>query len=100
MRPHYATVIKAIENTYMLVDLWNFVKSGLIHQRRINFLFRGNNHPIRSCTTSGISTIKTSQEKINPPLIPREVLPAATALSAYSICTSFPDGEKVVREKL
>jgi hypothetical protein len=28
------------------------------------------------------------------------VLPVATALSAYSICTSLPDGEKVVRLKL
>ena len=27
---------------------------------------------------------------------PRDVLPDATALSAYSIWTSFPDGEKVV----
>jgi len=27
------------------------------------------------------------------------VLPDATALSAYSIWTSFPDGEKVVSEK-
>lgn len=30
--------------------------------------------------------------------MPREVAPAATALSAYSICTSFPLGLKVVRE--
>eukprot|EP00964_Phaeocystis_antarctica_P037971 scaffold21718_cov58-Phaeocystis_antarctica.AAC.6 len=30
---------------------------------------------------------------------PRDVLPDATALSAYSIWTSFPDGEKVVSEK-
>jgi len=34
------------------------------------------------------------------PLMPSDVLPAATALSAYSICTSLPDGEKVVSEKL
>ncbi len=31
-------------------------------------------------------------------LMPREVAPAATALSAYSICTSLPLGLKVVRE--
>eukprot|EP00962_Isochrysis_galbana_P038846 scaffold13854_cov140-Isochrysis_galbana.AAC.4 len=34
------------------------------------------------------------------PLTPSEVLPVATALSAYSICTSLPDGEKVVKLKL
>jgi hypothetical protein len=32
--------------------------------------------------------------------MPSEVLPAATALRAYSIWTSLPDGEKVVSEKL
>lgn len=32
--------------------------------------------------------------------MPREVVPPATAASACSICTSFPEGEKVVREKL
>ena len=31
-------------------------------------------------------------------MTPRDVAPLATALSAYSICTSLPDGEKVVRE--
>jgi hypothetical protein len=31
--------------------------------------------------------------------IPSDVAPAATAFSAYSICTSFPLGEKVVKEK-
>jgi hypothetical protein len=30
--------------------------------------------------------------------IPSEVAPALTALSAYSICTSFPLGLKVVKE--
>lgn len=34
------------------------------------------------------------------PLTPSDVLPVATALSAYSICTSLPDGLKVVSEKL
>eukprot|EP00967_Tisochrysis_lutea_P031497 scaffold37132_cov23-Tisochrysis_lutea.AAC.3 len=33
-------------------------------------------------------------------LMPREVAPAWTAFRAYSICTSFPLGEKVVKEKL
>jgi hypothetical protein len=33
-------------------------------------------------------------------LMPREVAPACTAFRAYSICTSFPLGEKVVKEKL
>ncbi len=37
---------------------------------------------------------------MHAPLIPREVLPAATAFKAYSICTSLPDGENVVSEKL
>ena len=32
-------------------------------------------------------------------LIPNDVAPAATALSAYSICASLPLGEKVVSEK-
>ena len=32
-------------------------------------------------------------------LMPSDVAPAATALSAYSICTSFPLGLNVVREK-
>ena len=32
-------------------------------------------------------------------LIPRDIAPAA-ALRAYSICTSFPEGENVVNEKL
>jgi hypothetical protein len=32
--------------------------------------------------------------------IPRAVRPFATALSAYSICSSFPVREKVVSEKL
>ncbi len=31
-------------------------------------------------------------------MIPMEVTPELTALSAYSIWTSFPEGEKVVRE--
>ena len=34
------------------------------------------------------------------PLIPSEVLPFPTALSAYSICKSLPDGLNVVKEKL
>lgn len=34
-----------------------------------------------------------------PTLIPRDVVPAATALRAYSIWTSLPLGLKVVREK-
>jgi hypothetical protein len=34
------------------------------------------------------------------PLIPRLVVPCPTAARACSICTSFPEGEKVVREKL
>ena len=33
-------------------------------------------------------------------LTPSEVAPAETAFSAYSICTSLPEGLKVVREKL
>lgn len=32
-------------------------------------------------------------------MMPIEVTPALTALRAYSIWTSFPEGEKVVREK-
>jgi hypothetical protein len=31
--------------------------------------------------------------------MPSDVAPAATAVSAYSICSSFPLGEKVVSEK-
>jgi hypothetical protein len=31
--------------------------------------------------------------------MPSDVLPAATALRAYSICTSLPDGLNVVSEK-
>ena len=34
------------------------------------------------------------------PLIPTEGAPAATAAKAYSIWTSFPEGLKVVKEKL
>lgn len=34
------------------------------------------------------------------PLMPRLVVPEPTAARACSICTSFPEGEKVVREKL
>ena len=33
-------------------------------------------------------------------LMPSDVAPAPTAFSAYSICTSFPDGLKVVKLKL
>ena len=33
------------------------------------------------------------------PLTPSDVAPEATALSAYSICTSLPEGLKVVSEK-
>jgi hypothetical protein len=33
-------------------------------------------------------------------LIPRDVAPEFTACRAYSIWTSFPDGENVVKEKL
>lgn len=33
------------------------------------------------------------------PFMPRDVTPWFTALSAYSICTSLPLGEKVVSEK-
>ena len=32
-------------------------------------------------------------------LMPSDVAPAPTAFSAYSICTSFPDGLKVVKLK-
>ncbi len=87
----------------MFVDLGNFVESGLIHKRRIYFLFRGYNNPIRSYAKNmelGLLKYYREHKRELAPLIPREVLPAATALSAYSICTSFPDGEKVVREKL
>eukprot|EP00965_Chrysotila_dentata_P203015 6181471-Pleurochrysis_carterae.AAC.5 len=34
------------------------------------------------------------------PFTPSDVLPVATALRAYSICTSFPEGLNVVSEKL
>jgi hypothetical protein len=34
------------------------------------------------------------------PLMPTLVTPPETAFNAYSICTSFPEGEKVVSEKL
>lgn len=37
---------------------------------------------------------------MNIPLIPSEVVPPATAARACSICTSLPEGEKVVKEKL
>jgi hypothetical protein len=37
--------------------------------------------------------------KLQQPLIPREVWPDPTAVNACSICTSFPVGLKVVREK-
>jgi hypothetical protein len=37
------------KNTYMLVDLRDFVESSLINERRIDFLFRCHNNPIRSC---------------------------------------------------
>ena len=33
-------------------------------------------------------------------MIPTDGAPEATAIRAYSICTSLPEGEKVVREKL
>ena len=33
-------------------------------------------------------------------LMPSDVAPAPTAFSAYSICTSLPDGLKVVKLKL
>ena len=47
------------------------------------------------------SYIRSNQNcEVLAPLIPRDVLPAATAFRAYSICTSLPDGENVVREKL
>lgn len=36
----------------------------------------------------------------NSPLMPRLVVPCPTAANACSICTSLPDGEKVVSEKL
>ena len=36
---------------------------------------------------------------VREPLTPSEVAPEATALSAYSICTSLPEGLKVVSEK-
>jgi len=32
--------------------------------------------------------------------MPTDAAPAATAAKAYSICTSFPEGLKVVNEKL
>lgn len=35
----------------------------------------------------------------NSPLMPKDVVPPATAARACSIWTSFPEGEKVVREK-
>jgi hypothetical protein len=37
-------------------------------------------------------------DRQNEPLIPRLVVPCDTAASACSICTSFPLGEKTVRE--
>lgn len=47
---------------------------------------------------------KKEREKYNfyliLPLMPTLVTPPETAFNAYSICTSFPEGEKVVSEKL
>lgn len=40
------------------------------------------------------------EKEVSLPLIPNDVVPPATAAKACSICTSFPEGEKVVREKL
>jgi hypothetical protein len=37
--------------------------------------------------------------KLQQPLIPREVWPDPTAVNACSICTNFPVGLKVEREK-
>ena len=42
---------------------------------------------------------KERELKLQQPLIPREVWPDPTAVNACSICTSFPVGLKVVREK-
>lgn len=41
-----------------------------------------------------------AQAARNAPRTPSDVLPACTAARAYSICSSLPDGLKVVREKL
>lgn len=42
---------------------------------------------------------RVAKEEGRLPLIPKLVTPWFTALRAYSICTSLPLGEKVVREK-
>lgn len=56
-----------------------------------------------TCPTSTSSDVIFLSVAITTPSlaqIPNEVRPLATALSAYSICRSFPVREKVVREKL
>lgn len=45
-----------------------------------------------------IEVSRSNEPESQHTLIPREVAPAATAVSAYSICSSFPEGENVVRE--
>lgn len=42
----------------------------------------------------------TPRRRRGSPLIPRQVAPELTAARACSICTSLPEGEKVVSEKL
>jgi len=91
----------------------NLLQGRLIHQDGVDLLLSGNHDSIRGWKTGhkdGFLSLRTwkkrrrkrkkNNERKEKPLIPTEVEPCDTAFKAYSICTSFPDGLKVVSEKL
>lgn len=57
--------------------------------------------PVQNMITLSMITLNNKAEvyKCYKPLMPRAVEPEATACRAYSICTSFPEGLNVVKEK-
>lgn len=65
-------------------------------------LFLGGDHNTIGSYKGRLMVSKRGMREmaLNLPLIPKEVVPPATAARACSICTSLPEGEKVVRENL
>ncbi len=78
----------------------------VVNEERGSFLFGGEDDSIGGYMGKEGRNVNSMMDGVYVdrvrcvPLIPRLVVPPATAAKACSIWTSFPDGEKVVREKL
>ena len=76
----------------------DLVYHGVVYEDGGGFLLCGDDDAIGSCKRAQQLETGRGNRTGNTPLIPRLVVPEDTAARACSICTSFPLGEKTVRE--